>query len=71
MDRKEAAMPICPECETNLDVELDEIEEGDVVACEECGSEFEVVGVEPLELARMEDGLEEDEEVFEEKEDED
>ena len=64
-------MPICPECETNLDVELDEIEEGDVVACEECGSEFEVVGVEPLELARMEDGLEEDEEVFEEKEDED
>jgi len=28
-------MPTCPECENNLDIEEDEIEEGDVVACEE------------------------------------
>jgi alpha-aminoadipate carrier protein LysW len=63
-------MPTCPECETELDIELDEVEEGDVVACEECGTEFEVVGVEPLELARVEDGLEEDEDLFEEEEEE-
>jgi len=31
-------MPNCPECENELDIELDEVEEGDVVACEECGS---------------------------------
>lgn len=61
-------MPTCPECENELDIEMDEVEEGDVVACEECGIEFEVVGVEPLELARVEDDLAED--VLEEEEEE-
>jgi alpha-aminoadipate/glutamate carrier protein LysW len=62
-------MPSCPECENELDVEIDEVEEGDVVACDECGSEFEVVGVEPLELARVDEELEEDA-PFEEDEEE-
>ncbi|MGB9289267.1 MAG: hypothetical protein WCC31_11235, partial [Terracidiphilus sp.] len=44
-------MTSCPECENNLDIDVDEVEEGDVVACEECGTEFEVVGVDPLDLA--------------------
>jgi alpha-aminoadipate carrier protein LysW len=48
---------------------LDEVEEGDVVTCDECGTEYEVVGVEPLELARVDGGLDEDEdELFEEEE---
>lgn len=63
-------MPSCPECENNLDVEMGEVEEGDVIACEECGTEFEVVGVEPLELARVEDDLEDEDEPFEEDEEE-
>lgn len=64
-------MTSCPECENNLDIDVEEVEEGDVVACEECGTEFEVVGVDPLELARVEDDLEEeDEESFEEDEEE-
>lgn len=63
-------MPNCPECENELDIDLDEIEEGDVVACEECGSEFEIVGVEPLELARMEDQLDEENDVYSEEEEE-
>jgi len=63
-------MPSCPECENDLDVELDEIEEDDVVACEECGTEFEVVGVDPLELARVDDESEEDEDLYEEEEEE-
>jgi len=63
-------MPSCPECDNNLDIEEEEMEEGDVVACEECGTEFEVVGVEPLELAAMEDDLEEDEDFHEEEEEE-
>jgi alpha-aminoadipate carrier protein LysW len=62
LKREEAAMPSCPECENNLDVELDEVEEGDVVACDECGTEYEVVGVEPLELVRVDDDLDEDDE---------
>ena len=57
-------MPSCQECENELDIELDEVEEGDVVACEECGTEYEVVGVEPLELARVGEELEEDAELY-------
>lgn len=63
-------MPSCPECETALDIEVDEVEEGDVIACEECGTEYEVVGVEPLELARIEDGIEEEEDLLTEDEEE-
>jgi len=64
-------MASCPECENVLDVDVEEVEEGDVVACEECGTEFEVVGVEPLELARVEEDLdEEDEEAYEADEEE-
>lgn len=61
-------MPLCPECENGLNIELDEVEEGDVVACEECGTEYEVVGVEPLELARVDGDLDEDDEPLEEQE---
>ncbi|MGH9605257.1 MAG: hypothetical protein ACRD3N_06095, partial [Terracidiphilus sp.] len=64
LESEEAAMPSCPECENELDVELDEVEEGDVVACEECGTEYEVVGVEPLELARVGDELDEEDEPY-------
>jgi alpha-aminoadipate carrier protein LysW len=63
-------MPSCPECENELDVELDEVEEGDVVACDECGTEFEVVGVEPLELARVDGELDEEDEPYAEEEEE-
>ena len=70
-DKEEAAMASCSECDNELDIELDEVEEGDVVACEECGTEYEIVAVEPLELARVEDDLdEEDDESFEEDEEE-
>jgi alpha-aminoadipate carrier protein LysW len=70
MEREEAAMPSCPECDNELDLELDEVEEGDVVACDECGTEYEVVGVEPLELARVDGDADEDDESPEEEEEE-
>ena len=64
-------MPNCPECENGLEIELDEVEEGDIVACDECGTEYEVVGVEPLELARTDGDLDDDdEEPFAEEEEE-
>ena len=63
-------MPSCPECENELDIELDEVDEGDVVACEECGTEYEVVGVDPLELSRVDEGLDEEDDLFEEEEEE-
>jgi alpha-aminoadipate carrier protein LysW len=48
-------MPACPECENALVIDTDEVEEGDVVSCEECGTEFEVVATEPLQLSQVED----------------
>ena len=36
-------MVYCPECETDLDIEEDEVDEGAVVSCPECGTDFEVI----------------------------
>ena len=33
-------MVICPECESDLDFEEDEVDEGEVVSCPECGTDF-------------------------------
>jgi alpha-aminoadipate/glutamate carrier protein LysW len=64
-------MQSCPECENPLDIEEDEIVDGDIVSCDECGTEFEVVATEPLQLARIDDEYdEEDDEDFLEDEEE-
>ena len=55
-------MVVCPECESNLDIEEDEVDEGEIVSCPECGTDFEVVTVNPLELNRIADEDEEEEE---------
>ncbi len=63
-------MVLCPECETNLDVDEDEVDEGEVISCPECGTDFEVITTVPLELKAMEAGyVEEDEEEVEDSED--
>ena len=62
-------MVLCPECETDLDIEEDDIDEGDVVTCAECGSDFEVITTNPLELNKVAD--EEDDEDDDEEEEED
>ena len=57
-------MVLCPECETDLDVEEEEVDEGEIVSCPECGTDFEVVTTSPLELKAVEEGyVEEEEEV--------
>ncbi len=63
-------MPNCPECDTELNIDLDIVDEGDVVACEECGNEYEVVGVDPLELAKVEDDIIEEYDLFAAEEEE-
>jgi alpha-aminoadipate/glutamate carrier protein LysW len=49
----EEVMVLCPECESDLDVEEEELDEGEILSCTECGSDFEVVGVGPLELSKV------------------
>jgi alpha-aminoadipate carrier protein LysW len=60
-------MVFCPECESDLDIEEEEIDEGEIVSCPECGSDFEVITINPLELRPV--GEEEEEEEEQESED--
>ena len=64
-------MSICPECETDLDLDEEEIEEGDIVSCPECGTDFEVVTKHPLELNPVDELDEDDEDEEDEEEEED
>jgi alpha-aminoadipate carrier protein LysW len=54
-------MAVCPECENALSIDVEDVEEGDVIPCDECGAEFEIVSTDPLELAKVEDEGYEDE----------
>jgi alpha-aminoadipate carrier protein LysW len=40
---------ICPECSEEVYVDAD-AEQGDVINCDECGSDLVLVGLDPLEL---------------------
>jgi len=57
-------MVVCPVCDAPLDVEEDELDEGDLITCEECGAELQVLGLDPLELEPVDEEEEEDEEDF-------
>jgi alpha-aminoadipate/glutamate carrier protein LysW len=54
----------CPECDADVHVDLD-TDKGEIVSCEECGTELEIVGLDPVELDIVE------EESYDEDEDED
>jgi alpha-aminoadipate/glutamate carrier protein LysW len=61
--KKEAAIVVtCPVCESDIDVDEEEVDEGEIVSCPECGSDFEVVTTEPLELSKIEEEEDEEEE---------
>ncbi len=66
-------MPHCPECDALVDVDQDEVEEGQLLSCPECGVDLEIVSTNPLqvELVEEEEELDEEEEDREEDEDED
>jgi alpha-aminoadipate carrier protein LysW len=52
---------VCPECDNPIDVDADEVEEGEMVQCDECGVDLEVVSVDPVEVAVIDDGGYDDE----------
>ncbi len=55
----------CPECDMDVHVDTD-ADKGDVVSCEECGTDLEVVGLDPVELDLVEPDYDEDEDEDEE-----
>ena len=64
-------MPHCPECDALVDLEHDEVEEGQILSCPECGVDLEVVSTNPVEVELVEEeDLDEEEEEMEEDEDE-
>ena len=63
----------CPKCDAVIDLDEDELDEGDTLTCDECGAELSVSSLDPLELelAEEEEEEEEEDEDFEYDEDED
>ncbi|HEY7336675.1 MAG TPA: hypothetical protein VH639_17410 [Bryobacteraceae bacterium] len=62
----------CPLCNELMDVDEDELDEGDALTCEQCGANLSVSSVSPLELTPDDDDdFEEDEDYDEDYEDED
>jgi alpha-aminoadipate carrier protein LysW len=51
----------CPVCEGAIDVDEEDVDEGDTISCDECGADLKVVGTEPLEVESAEEVEEEDE----------
>ncbi len=41
----------CPECDNLLDIDEDDVEAGETVTCDECGTELEVISTEPLQVS--------------------
>ncbi len=60
-------MVTCPVCDGTIDVDEEDVDEGDTISCDECGADLRVVGTDPLEL----ESAEEEDEEEEEEEDED
>ena len=64
-------MVSCPVCDGQIDVDEEDVDEGDSLSCDECGADLKVVGTDPLEIEsadELED--EEDEEDFVEEDEE-
>jgi alpha-aminoadipate carrier protein LysW len=46
---------LCPECDSPIVIDTEEVEAGETIQCEECGIELEVVSADPLEVAPVEE----------------
>lgn len=67
-------MVMCPVCEGEIDVDEEDVDEGDTISCDECGADLRIVGTDPLEVESAEHNEEEEEEsdtYIEEEEEED
>jgi alpha-aminoadipate carrier protein LysW len=52
---------VCPECDNPISIDADEVEEGETVQCDECGVDLEIISVDPIELAAVDDAGYDDE----------
>jgi alpha-aminoadipate/glutamate carrier protein LysW len=61
----------CPKCDAAIDVEEEDLDEGDLLSCDECGASLTVTSVNPVELGSEDEADEEDEDYDFEDDDED
>jgi alpha-aminoadipate carrier protein LysW len=64
-------MVSCPKCDSAIDVEEEELDEGDVLSCDECGASLTVASVNPVEIKPEEEDDDDDDFDYDEDEDED
>ncbi|HLN02845.1 MAG TPA: hypothetical protein VK335_26385 [Bryobacteraceae bacterium] len=63
-------MVTCPVCDGAIDVDEEDVDEGDTLSCDECGAGLKVVSTDPLEIESAEDLEDEDEDALEDEEEE-
>lgn len=61
----------CPKCDALIDVEEEDLDEGDLLSCDECGASLAVTSVNPVELQLEDEEDEDDDFEYDEDEDED
>ncbi len=64
-------MVTCPKCDAAIDVEEEELDEGDVLSCDECGASLTVASVNPVELESEDEKGKDDEDFDFDEDDED
>jgi alpha-aminoadipate carrier protein LysW len=63
-------MVSCPKCDATIDVEEEELDEGDVLSCDECGAALTVASLNPVELNSEEEDEDEEDFDFDDEDDE-
>lgn len=64
----------CPKCGVEIDLDEDEVEEGEIVTCVECEAELEIVQTHPVHLniiSEDDDDEEDEDDVDDDDDDED
>jgi alpha-aminoadipate carrier protein LysW len=64
---RRATVPVgtCPDCEAEVHVDLD-ADKGDTVTCDECATELEIVGLDPVELDIAEEDIDDGDDLDDE-----
>lgn len=63
-------MVTCPVCDGTIDVDEEDVDEGDSLSCDECGADLKVVSTDPLEIESAEDLEDENEDHLEDEDEE-
>jgi alpha-aminoadipate carrier protein LysW len=57
-------MVTCPVCDGAIDVDEEDVDEGDPISCDECGADLKVVSTDPLELESADELEDDDDDDF-------